>query len=253
MLTFLRKIRKGFLDSGSTRKYLLYAIGEIALVVTGILIALQINNWNEGRKNLVREREILSALVENLSINRQTILEDIEMLKEFNISSQTILETLDNKKPYHDSLDYHFHLSRVSKKRLYLSELGYEQYKNAGYGMIHDETLRKEVLNLFESTYPQFYSTYNEINEPYDAFIDYYVPLFIYREPDLKPIDFEALYDDQYFIGWIRAYTEGRNTLMTVEADLAVETNRVLELINDELDKSNCSGHLLPTDGCPNS
>ena len=50
MLNFLRKIRRSLLESGSAGKYLLYAIGEIALVVIGILIALQINNWNEQRK-----------------------------------------------------------------------------------------------------------------------------------------------------------------------------------------------------------
>jgi len=50
MLTFFRRIRKGLLGSGATSKYLVYAVGEIALVVIGILIALQINNWNEGRK-----------------------------------------------------------------------------------------------------------------------------------------------------------------------------------------------------------
>lgn len=48
MLTFFRKIRKALLDSGSLRKYLVYTIGEIALVVIGILIALEINNCPEG-------------------------------------------------------------------------------------------------------------------------------------------------------------------------------------------------------------
>ena len=51
MQTLFRRIRKGFLSDGATSKYLLYAIGEIALVVIGILIALQINNWNEWRKD----------------------------------------------------------------------------------------------------------------------------------------------------------------------------------------------------------
>ncbi len=66
MLTFLREIRKSFLVSGSTRKYLLYAIGEIALVVIGILIALQINNWNEARKNADWERYYVSRLAEDI-------------------------------------------------------------------------------------------------------------------------------------------------------------------------------------------
>lgn len=49
MLTFLRKIRRSLIGSGSTGKYVLYATGEIALVVIGILIALQINNWNSQK------------------------------------------------------------------------------------------------------------------------------------------------------------------------------------------------------------
>ena len=59
MLTFLRKIRKSLLDTGATRKYLVYAVGEIALVVIGILIALQINNWNEWRKERTLELNYL--------------------------------------------------------------------------------------------------------------------------------------------------------------------------------------------------
>ena len=49
MLTFFRRIRKTLLRQNGTSKYALYALGEIALVVIGILIALQINNWNEER------------------------------------------------------------------------------------------------------------------------------------------------------------------------------------------------------------
>ena len=50
MIKFFRKIRQRLLTENKFSKYLLYAIGEIILVVIGILIALQINNWNEGRK-----------------------------------------------------------------------------------------------------------------------------------------------------------------------------------------------------------
>ena len=50
MLTFLRKIRRSLAESGSAGRYLIYALGEIALVVIGVLIALQINNWKEHWK-----------------------------------------------------------------------------------------------------------------------------------------------------------------------------------------------------------
>lgn len=70
MLTFFRRIRKGLLGEGATSKYLLYAIGEIALVVIGILIALQINNWNECRKALKSELNSLISLKQEFEFNK---------------------------------------------------------------------------------------------------------------------------------------------------------------------------------------
>jgi hypothetical protein len=51
MLHFLRKIRRSLIDTGTTRTYLLYTIGEILLVMVRILLALQVNNWNEEKKD----------------------------------------------------------------------------------------------------------------------------------------------------------------------------------------------------------
>jgi len=78
MLTFFRRIRKGLLGSGATGKYLLYAIGEITLVVIGILIALQINNWNEYRKERITEISYLEAIKEELADNKDVAFEQMD-------------------------------------------------------------------------------------------------------------------------------------------------------------------------------
>jgi len=62
MLKFFRRIRQRLLSENQVTSYLLYAIGEIFLVVLGILIALQINNWNEERKDRLKEQGILKDL-----------------------------------------------------------------------------------------------------------------------------------------------------------------------------------------------
>ena len=62
MIKFFQKIRQNLLIQNKTGKYLKYAFGEIILVVIGILIALQINNWNEGRKADRSEDKALVAL-----------------------------------------------------------------------------------------------------------------------------------------------------------------------------------------------
>ena len=74
MLNFLRKIRRSLIQSGATSKYAIYAVGEIALVVIGILIALQINNWNEIRKSRESTKIYLQAMIEDLN-------DDIAILK----------------------------------------------------------------------------------------------------------------------------------------------------------------------------
>ncbi|OIQ36705.1 MAG: hypothetical protein BM563_10340 [Bacteroidetes bacterium MedPE-SWsnd-G1] len=62
MIKFFRKIRQQLLNEGKTSKYFKYAIGEIVLVVIGILIALQINTWNQERLNNIERQNIIASL-----------------------------------------------------------------------------------------------------------------------------------------------------------------------------------------------
>ena len=77
MIKFFRKIRQRLLTENKISRYLIYAIGEIILVVIGILIALGINNWNEGKKENREQSYLLSHLQQELindSINLQTLI-----------------------------------------------------------------------------------------------------------------------------------------------------------------------------------
>ena len=76
MIKFIRNMRQTLLMENKTSKYLKYAVGEIVLVVIGILIALQINNWNESQKALKKEKIYLVKLSQNLK-DDISLLEDI--------------------------------------------------------------------------------------------------------------------------------------------------------------------------------
>ena len=67
MIKFFRKIRYKLMNENKTSKYFTYALGEIILVVIGILIALQINNWNENRKERMLENQFLLNLEEDVN------------------------------------------------------------------------------------------------------------------------------------------------------------------------------------------
>lgn len=97
MIKFFRNIRKTLLSEGKTSKYIKYAIGEIVLVVIGILIALQINNWNEHRK---QQQEEIATLKNIRSDFANTVIEFEEnnAFRERIISSTKILYGIMNTK-----------------------------------------------------------------------------------------------------------------------------------------------------------
>ena len=66
MLQFFRKIRRQLLTENKFNQYMLYAVGEILLVVIGILLALQINNWNENNKNNALQINYMKGLISDL-------------------------------------------------------------------------------------------------------------------------------------------------------------------------------------------
>jgi len=73
MLNLFRKFRSALLSGSKVRKYLLYALGELVLVVVGILIALQINNWNEDRLERRIEREYIASMLGDVREDRRRI------------------------------------------------------------------------------------------------------------------------------------------------------------------------------------
>ena len=81
MINFFRTIRKKLLSESRFSKYLLYAIGEIFLVVLGILIALQINTWNEQRKQRSLEQDYYCRLLEDVVLDEQQIDELLDASK----------------------------------------------------------------------------------------------------------------------------------------------------------------------------
>lgn len=149
MITIFRKIRKGLLGANNTRRYILYAIGEIALVVIGILIALQINNWNQQRIAKKFEHKLLTEL-------QNTIVDDynlLEMSIDGNVrtarSCEIILAHFDQNLPYHDSLSLHFENSNVWWTML-IRKNAYDNAKAYGLEFIKDDSTRTLLSGLYE-------------------------------------------------------------------------------------------------------
>jgi len=135
-----------------TGKYFKYALGEIILVVIGILIALQINNWNENRKQDIRERSVLNELKQGLESNR-SILENRKLeYRSFQSKSKTLIDHIEAKRTYHDSLDQYFFVP-VGNYSFGISYATFENLKSQGLDIISNEELRLTLVKLYEEEY----------------------------------------------------------------------------------------------------
>jgi len=222
MLKLFRNIRKKLLQEGKTANYLKYAIGEIVLVVIGILIALQINNWNEARKLKKVELNLLNELndvLEGGTMEGGVLGGEIEFQKiqlDENKKSlaacEHILSHFEANLPYDDSLKYYF--SKAHTRYIaFVRDQAYQNAKNYGLGFIKSDTLRAELIRTYE-TNTKWLLELNDRNKSYEnnTIIPLLTELF-------ENVNMEDLVKDKYMIPLdyetLKANTKYRNILKT--------------------------------------
>lgn len=150
MIKFFRKIRQNLLSEGKTGKYLKYASGEIVLVVIGILIALQINNWNENRKEKAKEIRLLKELKIDLLETKTDLVTDIEksilILSNTNSFYQAVVTNqISEENPYQLPTAYILETASLFPK---LS--AYEALQSEGITIISNDDLRKLITDFYQ-------------------------------------------------------------------------------------------------------
>jgi len=165
MIPFFRKIHKQMADDNRPVQYMRYAVGEIVLVVIGILIALQINNWNERRKEHDTERILLISLKEDLLRNKELIENNIGGCTFISESIEILLSAYAENLAYNDTLNGYFHLARVFPESQ-LSFVAFNEIKTKGTDIIRSTVLRKKIVDLFEITFPDMIETTNRLEGP---------------------------------------------------------------------------------------
>lgn len=144
------------MEQNNVRTYIFYAVGEILLVVIGILLALQVNNWNEERKAHEFERTILTQL-------RSAVIEDLDFIGNhlLNLRTKRKLQAhyyfdrmLKGEPVDRDSLDLHFGWLRFTDQFQY-NRGPYESIKSAGIDKISNDSLRNVITNTYDFFLPR--------------------------------------------------------------------------------------------------
>jgi hypothetical protein len=149
MIQFFRKVRYNLVEKNKTGKYLKYAIGEIVLVVIGILIALSINNWNEERQIKIEE---ISHLLE-LKTNLEVTLDNFKNDTLFNSKSIEQLRKIEyyvaQDLPYSKDLDAAFAMFG-NWQSPYPISTAYTTLKTKGLDIISNKVLRNKIVHIYE-------------------------------------------------------------------------------------------------------
>jgi len=155
MLIFLRKIRQKLVKENKAKTYLLYAIGEIILVVIGIMIAVQINNWNAQKNTRNKELHYLENIKIDLKNNIGTITSVITKRTKDVESAGQIIAHLEGL-PITDWKDFNERcISIYAWDRFYQINYTFEELTYSGnLALIKNDSIKSMLLNL-ESLYKQ--------------------------------------------------------------------------------------------------
>ncbi len=167
MIKFFRKIRQKLLSENKFSKYLLYAIGEIVLVVIGILIALQINNWNENTKAQLFEENILTEI--HKTLNDDLIF--FERLEKRIRKKDTAIDNLllaRNGKIHLSDTELRSSINWYNVGIVFSYNKGpYEALKSSGLDKIKTDSLRFALTNYYEVWIPRADAFFEATKEKY--------------------------------------------------------------------------------------
>lgn len=236
MVKFFRRIRQKLLNTGRIRKYLVYAIGEVLLVMIGILLAFQVNNWNEGKKRIAVERQLLIELKNSLEQEIRFQKWSIKMNKDYMESGQTLLNYLNTEKVYNDSLNVHFHKStRWIKPNE--ENYAYENLTKYGSSFLKQDSLEASLHFVFEIG-KMFLNTLESRQENYHNAVvvqfltENFTTSYVSNESSellMAPIDYNVLKESTTYKNILLTNIERR------KADIDYNKERLIFMIEQSL------------------
>ena len=243
MIKFFRKIRQKLLSENKFSKYLFYAIGEIVLVVIGILIALQINNLNEQNKSKKKEKKILSEIRSNLIEDLKDHDQNIFYITSKDSIFERLITLLNSDSPYDNTLSKSMMGITIAGPHFNPIKTGYNTMTSNDPEIISNDSLRINIAILYDTKYLWLESVLQDIYNNQNAwFTQLFLKKFKYIPETIanyEPIDFEELKNDKEFIstlvyyrdywknGILRRYKNYRTDVKNLITSLEKEINQI--------------------------
>ena len=233
MIRLIHQIRRELIGTGKVRKYLAYAAGEIVLVVIGILIALQINNWNEARK-------LSSALDSSLWEVREDLIQDTMELnrmiaiRKLDFESQkNVISVLEGNQPLTNTL--YADLARVMLRRnVTLIRNGFDLIKEIGLSKLSNISLRNALVVYYNKNQVD---VANEVSDDNYEFENVWLPYVRehFREWDFDeiaiPVEDSFILMDTYLLTTLKTNMNNLNGTLNALETAYFSASRLIQSI----------------------
>ena len=199
------------IKENKTTNYLKYAIGEIILVVIGILIALQLNNWNDVRKNQNYEQEILLLINQNLENDSIVLSRELFKAKKANALTERLIKQVASGN-YGDSLN-NWMGKIISFERFKSQSSAFEVLKSKGIETISDNELQLALISYYDEI---LYGVYQSLNDVSESFRIDWIPIVKQDFSDFKwgeyctPINSKTFFENPSTITFFKIYKDNR-------------------------------------------
>jgi len=241
MIKFFQKIRQNLLMENKTGKYFKYAIGEIVLVMVGILLALQVNNWNELRKQ--RQKEIVNLSELKKGLESDLITELIPGI-DFYVRKEKAVNKLkgfynDTQIIPNDSLLRYFRISLTGEWNFIFNVATYENLKSTGIDIISNDSLRAKISSLYSNEYPELITRGDRVLRYYenhvDPVLDDNINLYdsILSKNDLENLKFNIQITNR-----TRSLNSQRRGLLKIAMEIKPKVESLINDINKELERN---------------
>ncbi|MFL2585351.1 MAG: DUF6090 family protein [Parvicellaceae bacterium] len=239
MINLFRKIRKKLLSDNKIGNYLIYAFGEIFLVVIGILIALQINNWSEVKKREKLEMSLLKEMKTNLMADIADMQINIGYAERGIKSANIILHSFEKNIPYNDSLNKHY--GKVPMvPRFLISENAYNSINNEGIRIIKNDSLRNAITHHYEISFG-FIKEWNDsewntqVQDHRTIYRQYFKQFDFWG--DLIPANYYELIENLEYINYLNNRIGWLNPTIGLYEDRIEGSQNLIKFIDYELEK----------------
>lgn len=247
MINIFRKTRYDLMEKNKTRKYLKYAIGEIVLVVIGILIALSINNWNKSNQLSNQEYKLVLELNNDLTETQNELIVDINTLSQIIQKSDSIITYLNKIEPEEFDLNL-YGANQITwalfNVKLYPRTIAYENLKSLKIQLVANDSIRFYITDIFDRKLPRIViweaaaidsqtNLYNALEQNLTT-----IKSDNYEYYSLVPFTFTKD-SKKLFVNRLAILQNDRISLNSQYTDLLDQINILLKLLENEYFQSN--------------